>query len=109
MAEQTFRRLNAAELLPLVYTGVKYQGMEAGQTDGPAGSRRLMAIYTPLDKTSDTVRSALVVLARTVVEQNISRALLLEEFDLLAEQQQCAVSLQLSPGPPHPPAVIRAV
>ena len=52
VAEQTFRRLNAPELLPLVYPGVEVSGWEACEALGPRGPRRLMAIYTPLDKTS---------------------------------------------------------
>jgi transposase-like protein len=35
VAEKTFRRLNAPELLPLVYTGVKYQDGECVKNLGP--------------------------------------------------------------------------
>ena len=54
VAEQTFRRLNAPELLPSMYAGMQYIYIFNGVGSTASSSWRLPPnpMYTPLDKNS---------------------------------------------------------
>jgi len=56
VGEKSFRSLKAAELLPDVYEGkVFVDGIMKNEKNGTGTDRRLMAVYTPVNKTSETI------------------------------------------------------